>query len=342
MKEKLLTGLLLFGLCLMMPFRVSAEEIDPDIAMGLPQAPMEEPMYDVYRLYNVNTGEHLYTDKAGEKQALVIAGWYDEGKAFTEKVMGEEMVYRLYSESTGDHHYATNPAEIAMLESLGWKNEGGLFMSAGDIPVYRLYNPNATGAGSHHYTANEAEVDNLTSAGWRYEDIGWFCESIPKTTEYDVLFTFDDFSFTESDNAVSVSKLKWDTPLADIKTYTAYKERPETQEIAQKLLDLYEQDYEGKILFTVKDAEEFSWIQEEKEKTFEDSYQTMIGIMQAFYTLFGGEELSDEELLELMNHEVEDEGLHFNSMDEYKAYMKEVFFLTYDNSIYVITNMAFL
>ena len=38
-----------------------------------------------------------------------------------------------------------------------------------NVTVYRLYNPNDTGAGSHHYTASVKERDDLVAAGWRDE-----------------------------------------------------------------------------------------------------------------------------------------------------------------------------
>ena len=38
-----------------------------------------------------------------------------------------------------------------------------------NVTVYRLFNPNDTGAGSHHYTASVKERDDLVAAGWRDE-----------------------------------------------------------------------------------------------------------------------------------------------------------------------------
>ena len=57
----------------------------------------------------------------------------------------------------------------------GWNDEGiGWYSVVTErLPIYRLYNPNAT-TGTHHFTANEGERDYLISLGWRDEKIGWY------------------------------------------------------------------------------------------------------------------------------------------------------------------------
>ena len=40
---------------------------------------------EIYRVYNPNSGEHLYTKSATERDTLVKAGWKDEGVAFYSK-----------------------------------------------------------------------------------------------------------------------------------------------------------------------------------------------------------------------------------------------------------------
>ena len=60
-----------------------------------------------------------------------------------------------------------------MLEEAGWRYEGIAWYSGGDVPLYRLYNPNAW-TGTHHYTTSAEERDFLASIGWRYEGIGWY------------------------------------------------------------------------------------------------------------------------------------------------------------------------
>jgi len=57
----------------------------------------------------------------------------------------------------------------------GWHYEGVCWNSASpeNLPLYRLYNPNAD-CGSHHYTGSAEERDMLRFVGWKYEGIGWF------------------------------------------------------------------------------------------------------------------------------------------------------------------------
>ena len=56
----------------------------------------------------------------------------------------------------------------------GWKYEGVSWHSGGKLPVYRLFNPKATGKQeSHHYTLNTYERDNLVRSGWKSDGVAW-------------------------------------------------------------------------------------------------------------------------------------------------------------------------
>ena len=81
----------------------------------------------------------------------------------------------MYNPNSGDHHYTTSAPEKNSLVSAGWKYEGIGWYSDDNkgVPLYRLYNPNAT-TGSHHYTTNITEKNNLVKAGWKYEGIAWY------------------------------------------------------------------------------------------------------------------------------------------------------------------------
>ena len=54
-------------------------------------------------------------------------------------------------------------------EDIGWYSD-----PEHAVPLFRLYNPNCTGAGAHHYTTSEPERDMLVNAGWQDEGIGWY------------------------------------------------------------------------------------------------------------------------------------------------------------------------
>lgn len=139
--------------------------------------PKEEP---VYRIYNPNSGEHLYTNIFREQNFLISIGWKDEGIAwYTPANLYRELVGRLYNPNAGDHHYTTNYDESLYLNSEGWFNDAMTFTAADKdedenaAPVYRVYNPNAV-TGSHHFTLSATERDNLIKAGWKDEGISWY------------------------------------------------------------------------------------------------------------------------------------------------------------------------
>ena len=128
----------------------------------------------MYRLYNPNSGEHFYTASPVERQAVIDAGWNDEGIGWTAPTEGIQ-VYRLYNSFAGEHHYTSSEVERDALMAAGWAlEEGGWFSdSAEAVPLYRTYNSNAY-ANNHHYTTDRGEFEILLSLGWRNEGIGWY------------------------------------------------------------------------------------------------------------------------------------------------------------------------
>lgn len=127
----------------------------------------------LYRAYNPNTGEHLYTENYSEIPAVVRAGWRNEGNAWEVPSKGAP-VYRLFNPNNGgDHFYTLNANEKNHLRQVGWRYEGISWQSGGNTPVYRLYNPNAR-SGAHHFTVSASERDHLRKAGWRYEGVAFY------------------------------------------------------------------------------------------------------------------------------------------------------------------------
>lgn len=151
-------------------------------------------MFAVYRVYNPNTGEHVLTGSQQEVKNLAAKGWNDEGVAWYFLRTGRQPIVsiaRFYNPNTGEHFYVNwdSPEVEGLLES-GWKDEGMIgnapmvsefsqrisettTITVFSSPVYRLCNPNCTGAGAHHYTTDAAERDHLVSLGWRYEGVAW-------------------------------------------------------------------------------------------------------------------------------------------------------------------------
>ncbi len=131
---------------------------------------------NTFRLYNPNTGEHLYTLDDAEKSALLSVGWKDEGIAWTSpgEYASDSFAYRLFNPYSDEHIYTTDAVERHVLVENGWQDEGEKIPldSDGTIPVYRLFNP-AAKTNTHLFTTDAYEKDVLISQGWEYEGIAW-------------------------------------------------------------------------------------------------------------------------------------------------------------------------
>lgn len=149
-----------------------------------------ENLVPVYRLYNRGNGEHLYTTDSNERMVLWTKyGWVYEGIGWYAGNSGDP-VYRLYQPGLDNHLYTTDRNELRVLTgSYGWQADNGgepLFYSAGDVPIYRLYNRNQNGM--HLITTDQNEYQTLPSYGWKQEGIKIRAvaagESIPTYTSF--------------------------------------------------------------------------------------------------------------------------------------------------------------
>lgn len=79
----------------------------------------------VYRVYNPNSGEHLYTESLYEANSLSKLGWHKEGIAFYSTASGKAD-YRLYNPKAGiGAHFETESSyERDQLVKEGWRYEG--------------------------------------------------------------------------------------------------------------------------------------------------------------------------------------------------------------------------
>lgn len=123
----------------------------------------------VYRVYNPNSGEHLYTAGEGEYNSLVVSGWTGEGIGWYAPNSGNP-VYRLYSPQ-GVHFYTVSSYERDSLVKAGWRYESIAFNSGGSTPIYRAYNPNN---GQHNFTSVQYEQKSLVAAGWKDEGVPFY------------------------------------------------------------------------------------------------------------------------------------------------------------------------
>ncbi len=144
-----------------------------DVFKDSAKAPKKGAEGSVYRLYNPNTGDHLYTKSYLEAMGVYMAGWNYEGIAWVSPKDGDP-VYRLLNPNDGTHAFGPEAEKDGLLK-LGWKLEGVAFFSKGNKPIYRMYNPNN---GAHVLTAHafgpEAEKDGLLKLGWKLEGVAFF------------------------------------------------------------------------------------------------------------------------------------------------------------------------
>lgn len=129
----------------------------------------------VYRLYNRDNGEHLYTTDANEKNVLYTQhGWGYEGEAWYSPDAGQGTpVYRLYNAGLQNHLYTIDTNEVRVLTSKhGWtmdNNGKPVFYSGGNAKIYRVYNRELRGL--HHWTTDTNEYNVLPRHGWQQEGI---------------------------------------------------------------------------------------------------------------------------------------------------------------------------
>lgn len=140
----------------------------------------EEVLQPVWRAYNLNDGDHLYTISREEYDWIVGLGWQAEDIAFYSVMPEYEnaiKVYRLYNPNSGEHFYTLSENEYDDVATKGWRKEGiAFYMVPKEMghTIYRVFNPNTTGPGSHLYTKSRTEASWLISLGWVDEGIAFY------------------------------------------------------------------------------------------------------------------------------------------------------------------------
>jgi len=129
------TAMLLAVLACAMLFALGAADPEPALA-GQPalsggrlavqgESAADAKALAMYRLYNPYVGEHHYTLSTDERDALVGAGWADEGTGWYSDPGESVPLYREYNPNqfSCNHNYTTNREEHDYLVSLGWYDE---------------------------------------------------------------------------------------------------------------------------------------------------------------------------------------------------------------------------
>lgn len=89
----------------------------------------------VYRLYNPNDGNHMFTTSVVEYEEVMRAGWNGEGVAFKADSSGNVPVYRLYDPNGSDHMFTASSLEADTLRRAGWSDEGVAFWTQGYLAL---------------------------------------------------------------------------------------------------------------------------------------------------------------------------------------------------------------
>jgi len=142
----------------------------------------------LYRFYNIQTGEHFYTQSENEKRQLIPNMQYNyEGIIGFVQVKnavipaGEVNIQRFYNTVNGTHFYTASQYEADLLSQgkNDYRYEGQKYTAydserAATVPVYRFYN---FLYGYHFYTTSYDEylgVSNFMQDQYRYEGIAYY------------------------------------------------------------------------------------------------------------------------------------------------------------------------
>ena len=131
---------------------------------------------ELHRFHNAGTGEYRFTADPVERNALLAAGWVDEGVAWNAPSNSPDAAFELTDPSTGSSYYTSDMGEYVDLVSKGWGQEGmAWYVSDEDegAPVYYLTNPNAS-SGNVFFTQSALDRLSLTANGWTYQGIACY------------------------------------------------------------------------------------------------------------------------------------------------------------------------
>lgn len=161
------------------------------VTVGDAQPDLNPQGSTVYRFLNTDTGVHLYTSSANERDYIEenLPNYIAEGSAYVsvDPFTGSpdpEKVYRFYNTDTGTHLYTTSEIEKQYVEDnlANFNLETESFFAFGEqqpdtVPVYRFYN---TDTGAHFYTPSEIEKQSVeeTLPNYQAEGIAYYTFAI--------------------------------------------------------------------------------------------------------------------------------------------------------------------
>ena len=140
----------------------------------------------IYRLFQPETGAHLFSSNQGELEYLTQRSHYpflNEGIAYTVDYDADVEVHRFFNKLTGRHLYTVSDFETQLLlddihssylyEGVAFKVFDTSISDTFRTPVYRFYDSISH---IHYFTANSYELDLWTSSNplWINEGIAWY------------------------------------------------------------------------------------------------------------------------------------------------------------------------
>lgn len=140
----------------------------------------------VYRLYNPQSRQHLFSANSTEIDALTGSqgmGFVNEGVAYATSGSAPQGLHRFFQTATGRHFYSANdqerdlivanPASGYVYEGVAYRVYGSASPPQGGTAVVRYFDPLQ---GSHFYSASVQEQAILQSSQptWVREGIAWY------------------------------------------------------------------------------------------------------------------------------------------------------------------------
>ena len=148
-------------------------DVKPEPIPTITPYPVNEGEEAVYRLYNKQSGVHVYTTDVNYGNGLIITGTYNyEGVAWIAPKKSNIPVWSLINHSNNDLMYVSKYEELCELSLAGWDvNKIEFYAAPKGDRIYRAYNPNN---GQHFFTAAVDEYENAIRAGWNGEDVDFY------------------------------------------------------------------------------------------------------------------------------------------------------------------------
>ncbi len=149
----------------------------------------------IFRMYDGERGEHLFTTNDKEAMTLANAGWiHEEGGDMLSVDARDDAataVYRLYLPYNGTHFLTSDAYEAKILVNSGFLYEGISHYvydknSKQGVAQHRLYN----GSVGHHWTSDMAECNALIGFGWVDEGVCWNVEQYDGARSKEIVGSF--------------------------------------------------------------------------------------------------------------------------------------------------------